>query len=186
MTFYDVAGALRILPLLWLGWLALHYQRRDREHRLLGLGFAVSPLTDLTVKLLPVMAPLANLYPLVQALAVALVVLDETEARQFAGILTLAGGLSVALTEGSDLLLYTVASLSVCLIVWRSTLPTLLQASLYAFFGGSWLALVNSFWNPYPWAGFVFHATTLAGCALFCVAASRAPQRHLQLVRRAA
>lgn len=186
MSVYAAAQWLRLAPLVYLGWLALRYQSRDRSYWIIGLAFGVSALTDLTVRAVPVLIPLANLYPLVQALAVALVVLDETEARQFAGILTLAGVLSVALTEWSDLLLYTVASLSVGLIVWRSTLPTLLQASLYAFFCGSWLALVNSFWNPYLWAGMLFHGTTLVGCGLFCWAVARAGRPQLTLVRRAA
>lgn len=185
-TFADLAAVARLVPLLWLGWLALRYQRRDCTYWLIGFAFSVSVLTDLTVKLFPALLPLANLYPLVQALAVAMVMLDDVEARQFTGILTLAGVLSVVLTEGSDLLLYTVACLSVCLITWRSTLPSLIRAALYVFFGGSWLALVNSFWHPYPWAGYLFHGTMLAGCGLFCWAAARDRQRHLTLIRRAA
>jgi hypothetical protein len=168
---FEAAHWLGIIPLLCLAVLAWRQERRDRAWWLLAVSFGVSFVADSLAHMLPREAP-SNAYPVLQSALAALVLTDLSTALIVIGLIVIAAVTTAFLQN--DLLLFTVAGLSIASIVWLfRTLPHLLRYSLLIGFGGGVVAWWVYSLDP-GWTGWIaFQSTRLIAIVLFCLAALR-------------
>ena len=112
------------------------------------------------------------LYPVSQAALIGALLLQKPQALLFTGALVLVGLFGV-LTHGTqtpEVLLHTVAWLSVVGIVWPLPLGRL-RLALLGYFGLGWLAFLGYVLQP-GWASWgLYQGTRALGIGLFCWAA---------------
>lgn len=166
---FEAAHLLGIVPLLWLGGLGWYHERRDRAWWLLALSFAVGFLADTAAHVMPWQAP-SFAYALFQSMIAAAVLVEGPTFWVVAGLLVASTAITGLIDD--DLFGFTVAGLSIAVIVWRfRQMPNLLRLSLLIGFGGGVLAWWGYCLTP-GWAGWLaFQGTRLASVALFCWAA---------------
>lgn len=177
---FELAHALGLVPLLWLVGLRARGKQRDAAFWWVAIAFGVSFLAD-TVAHWITPSVVGNVYTLLQASLIGLVLLDRGEAVAFAGLL-LAASLMVAGIDpgGRDLILSTAAWLGVAVIAYRIRSP--FRRSLLATFGGGWVAWCWYAADP-GWASWLaYQGTRAVGTGLFCWAAYR-PRVRLTLHR---
>lgn len=198
----EVATAIGIVPLLWIAFLHFRGKARDLAWWWIAGAFAVSWLADNASRWTG--HPLVSVtYPVAQAGLIGAVFLFRADAIKFVLVLMAVGVADILLigVQGPDILLRTVAWLSVVGIVYPIWQLGRLRTSLLVYFGMGWLA-----WMLYAsiatWPDWVFyfrgqpHAispawlswssyqlTRLAGILLFCWAAT-SPEPHLKLYKR--
>lgn len=167
------AIAVGVVPLFWLCLLYWAGRDPDAAYWWLAVALAVSFVADVLSFVLPLRAT-NDSYPLLQSALIGLVLLDRPTAVLYAAVLGVTA-MAVPLVSGlqrPDLLLTTVASLSVVWIAYRyRSLPRALRWSLLVGFGGFWLGWVWYVLDP-GWGGWLaYQAARLVGCGLFCWAA---------------
>lgn len=165
----EVATWMGLVPLVWLALLHVRGTGRDRGWWWLAIAFAVSWMADTVAHWVSPDA-VGNMYPLLQAAIVALVLLGRDAALLIGG-LVLVGIVAAAVPVKVDLLLRTVAWGSSSYLAWNRWELGLLRTALLVSFG---LALVA--WYAYAaWPGWttwlVYQGVRAVGIALFCRAA---------------
>jgi hypothetical protein len=191
---FDVVTVTILMGLLPLAVLvALYANDRDRDAALWWIAgaFAISWLADVVADMMPVEDrwTVGLVYPIVQTtLIAATLLLDRRHAVALLAALTAMGIVTVAWhgASGPDVLLRSVASLSVVVIAWRRwELPLPLRIALVMYFGLGWLAWLAYAARPGVATWYGYQASRLAGLLAYGWATIRAgPQ--LRLVRRAA
>lgn len=165
------------MALIPLGWLASRAEHRPEWWWLAG-AFAVSWIADTMAHFGNPWVP-AAVYPMSQAAMVGSVFLNRRDAMLLVSALAVVGivGVLGEGVTGPTVLLQTVASLSVCGIVWTLPVPRL-RVTLLTAFGLGWLAWIGYVLNP-GWATWiVFQGVRAASLGLFCWA-SIPPRRRL-------
>lgn len=177
----ELATAIGLVPVVWLA--VVRPRQADPAWFWLATAFTVSWVADTVARVVdPWLVSLT--YPMSQAALVGFVVLSRRDAWTLLLALLVTALAAVVVrveTRGPDLLIHTVAWLSVVGIVWdRWALPV--RGSLVAYFGLGWLAWVGYTLAP-GWPTWIAHQGTRAvGIALFC-AAARSTSPSLRLVR---
>jgi hypothetical protein len=173
MLITEVAHYMALLPLVMLAGLFAGGQTRDATWWWLASAFAVSWLADTAAHWVNPWA-VGVVYPIAQAVIVAVVLTDRERAAELLGVL-LAVGLSAVVLAGvdtPDIAVRSFAWLPLVWIAWRMRrLPARLRACLIVYFGLGWVAwlvhvrwLVVATWYPYQ-------GMRLVGLLLFCWAA---------------
>lgn len=178
---FGVAHHMALVPLVWLGW--LHYRKRDPGIAWWWLAgaFAVSWLADTAAHWVsPWMV--SPVYLVGQASIIGLVFLSRREALILIVVLTVTGLLAVFWrgVSGPDVLLHTVAWLSVVGILYELRQLERLRTALLVYFGVGLLV----WWGYAIWPGWtswlLYQTVRLIGILLFCWAATDPPP-HLKL-----
>lgn len=170
---FEIAHQIGLIPLLWLAFLTFRGKAVGIEWWWLAGVFAVSWLADTAAHWGNSWA-VGLLYPVSQAAIVGLVFLSRRDALYL--IIALGGvGLLDVFGFGfeiPDILVRTVAWLSITGIVWRLPQLERLRTSLLVTFGAGWLCWMGYAINPgwFSWSGYQF--TRLLGILLFCWAAT--------------
>lgn len=163
-----------LVPFFWLAW--LHWRKREPGLAWWWLAgaFAVSWLADTgALWLSPWLV--GAVYPVSQAAIIGAVLLSRSEAIELTIALVLIGILDVYANgiTGPDILLRTVAWLSIAGTVYPLRQLERLRMCLLVSFGVGWLAWMWYAMNPgWPsWIG--YQSVRLAGILLFCWAAAK-------------
>ena len=165
-----------LLPLAWLVWRQVRGHRSELSWWLLAGAFGVSWIADTAAHVLSRdynWVPSLT-YPVLQTAVIAFVLLPRRTAAAFATCL-IAVALIVILADGAeapDLVLRSVAWLSIIAMVWLVEMPTRLRACLIVSFGvglALWMAVLR--W-PIAATWYVYQINRLIGLLLFCWAAS--------------
>ncbi len=172
MIWSEIAHWMAILPLAFL---AIVRRRCDAAYVWIAGAFAVSWLADTAAHWINPWA-VTLVYPITQSTIILAALLPRQDAIGALALYAVVAGAVIVLrgTQGPDVVLHSVASLSVVYVAWREwTLPARLRASLLVYFGVglvTWLIhvqwLVVETWFPYQ-------ASRLIGLLLFCYAAWR-------------
>jgi hypothetical protein len=173
-----------LVPLLWLLGLHRRGQRRGQAWYWLAGAFFISWLADAAVDL-GANADLASMvYQVSQSALIGAILLDRDEAIVLTITLVVVA-IAATLWRGPDLLLNTVASLSVAGIAYNRRALARVRWSLLVTFGAGWVAWMAYALHP-GWAGWLaYQAARLVGTGLFCWAATE-PAPRLTVMRRAA
>lgn len=174
---FEVAHALGAVPLLYLAWLAIRYERRDASFWWLAGGYLVSFLAD-TASHWTGHPLVSSTYPILQSGLIAAAILNDRDMTIYVLIMGWAATAALGFqgVTGVDILLHTVCWLSLVGLAYQAKgVP--FRSALMLGFGLGWLAWVwYAGWPGWgSWAG--FQLTRVAGCALFCVAAARGTRR---------
>ncbi len=172
MIWAEIAHWMALLPLACL---AVAGRRCDSAYWWIAFAFSFSWLADTAAHWVNPWA-VTLVYPITQSTIILAALLPRQDTiRWLAGFAVVAGAAIVLKgTKGPDVLLHSVASVSVVWAVWReSALPANLRLALVVYFGVGLLAwlihvqwLVVETWWPYQ-------GSRLAGLLLFCYAAWR-------------
>lgn len=175
----QVASNMALLP---LGWLVLKGRKLDIAWWLLAGAFAVSWLADTAANWFDPWI-IGAVYPVSQAAIVAAVFLDRRNTLKLILILLLVGVVDVFWkgVDSPDILLRTVAWLSIVGIAYPLKQLGTLRVSLLVSFGVGWLAWMWYAMNPgWPsWIG--YQSVRLVGILLFCWAAT-SPLPRLRII----
>lgn len=167
---FEFAHQMAFLPLFWLAGLRVRGNHRDIGWWFLALAFAVSWVADSAVDLGAAPWLVSTAYPVSQAALVGAVLLDRKDALVLSISLSVVGLLAVSWHRltGPDLLLSTVASLSVAGIAFEYTALGRLRWCLLVSFGATWACWMAYAATPgYP-TYLAYHAMRLLGLVLFC------------------
>lgn len=175
---FELAHEIGLIPLLWLTW--LHFRGKDLDVAWWWIAgaFFVSWLADTAAHFVnPWLA--SPVYLVSQSALVGAVFLNRYDAIKLVIVLAVVGTAAVLWqgVHGPDVLLHTVAWLSVVGIIYPLRQLTRLRTALLVAFGFGWLT-----WMGYAiWPGWtswsVYQLTRLAGILLFCWAAT-SPHPH--------
>lgn len=163
-----------LIPLLWLAWLHLRGERRDVAWWWLAGVFAVSWIADMAALWFDPWTA-SKVYPVSQAAIVGLVFLSRREALLLIVTLGLVGIGDVLLVGVGDfdLMLRTVAWLSVVGIVYPLRQLERLRIYLLTGFGLGWVAWLGYSINP-GWGTWIcYQLVRLIAIAMFCWASLR-------------
>lgn len=180
---FGVAHHMGLVPLVWLLLLSWRGRNLGAAWFWLSGAFAVSWLAD-TAAHWTDSHMISVVYPVSQAAIVGFVFLSRREALAFIIALLVVGIADVFWkgVSGPDILLRTVAWLSVVGILWQLKQLQRLRTALLVYFGLGWLC-----WMGYAiWPGWrswsAYQITRLVGILLFCFAAT-SPLPQLKLSR---
>lgn len=180
----EIASEMALLPLVWLLWLRVRRRDLGAAWWWLSGAFAVSWIAD-TAALWVDPWLVGAVYPVSQAVIMGFVFLSRREALAFIIALLIVGIADVFWkgVSSPDILLRTVAWLSVVGILWQLKQLQRLRTALLVYFGLGWLC-----WMGYAiWPGWTswsaYQITRLVGILLFCFAAT-SPLPQLKLSRR--
>lgn len=180
---FEVAHWMGLVPLLWLALLRFRGRTIGVEWYWLAGVFAVSWLADTAAHFANPWV-MSKVYPVSQAAIVGLVLLSRREALLLIATLVWVGALDVVwIGVGDfDILLRTVAWLSVVGIIFPLKQLGRLRLSLLVAFGVGWVCWMGyAIWPGWTsWSG--YQLTRLAGILLFCWAAT-SPLPQLRLTR---
>lgn len=182
-TVSNVATSIGVIPLLWLAW--LHFRKCDPGVAWWWLAgaFAVSWIADTAAHWVNPWL-ISPLYLITQGSLVGFVFLDRKDDKVL--ILTLGvTAMAAALWKGlsaPDVLLHTVAWLSIVGIVWNLPQLDRLRTSLLVYFGLGWFCWMGYAYTPgwYSWS--IYQTVRLTGILLFCWAVS-SPRPRFRLAR---
>lgn len=170
---FEFAHHMGLLPLFWLAFLRSRGKAVGIEWWWLAGVFAVSWIADSAAHYADSWV-IGAVYPVSQAAVVAAVLLPRKESIALVLVLVSVGIVSTAWREpeGPDVLLRTVAWLSVVGIIWRLPQLERLRTSLLVTFGAGWLAWMGYVIRP-GWPSYLmYQGTRLLGILLFCWAAT--------------
>lgn len=180
----EAATAIGIIPLLWLSFLHWRGKACDVAWWWLAGAFLVSWVADNASRW--VGHPMASVtYPVLQAGIIGAVFLFRADAIKLVLVLMLAGIVDVLWwgVQGPDVLLRSVAWLSVVAIVYPLRQLERLRAALLVYFAGGWIAWMCYAADP-GWGTWIpYQLVRLIGILLFCAAASD-PRPHFKLSTR--
>jgi hypothetical protein len=181
---FGIAHHMALLPLVWLGWLRVRGKRLDVAWWWLAGAFAVSWLADTAAHFTDAWV-IGAVYPVSQAALVCFVFLSRDDAMKVVLVLMVVGIADIIWhgVDSPDILLRTVAWLSVVGIVWPLRQLGRLRASLLVAFGIGWWCWMIYAISPGWWTWGVYQLARLAGILLFCWAAT-SPLPRLKLSRR--
>jgi hypothetical protein len=172
-----------LIPLLWL--VVLHFKGKacDRAWWFLAGAFTVSWVAD-SVSHWTGVPFVGILYPMAQTILVAFVFWDRDRALWLIVAIGFVGIADIAWhgVNGPDILLRTVAWLSIVGIVYPIWQLGRLRTSLLVTFGLGWLLWMCYAGWPGWWSWGFYQASRLLGIGLFCIAANH-PEPHLRLLR---
>lgn len=180
---FGVAHHMGLLPLVWLS--LLRWKGRDLGLAwwLLGTAFAVSWLADTAAHWINPWLT-SPVYLVSQAWIVGTVFVSRRESLILLMVLVLTA-VSTLIWRGiggPDVLLHTVAWLSVVGILWQLKQLGRLRTSLLVYFGVGWFCWLMYCLSP-GWSSWsIYQATRLLGILLFCRAAI-SPLPNLKLTR---
>lgn len=162
----EVTHHMALLPLLWLGVLAQLGQRRSALWWAFALVLAVSWVADAFAHWVDPWL-LSTIYPAVQALVLASVLLPLPALLRFAGVLSLTGALAVLLVGVGqpDVFLHTVAWTGLVVIAWPH--PEL-RWPIAISFGLGWLAWVAYSIAPGWTTWGIYQSVRAVGLGVFC------------------
>jgi hypothetical protein len=185
------AWQLGIVPLAWLTFLAVRRDaHRGAEWWWLAGAFFVSWIADACALTVGEPWLMSLVYPVSQAAIVGAVLLDREEAVLFVIALVIVGIMAV-LWKGvgtPDVLLHTVAWLSVAIIALDHVALGRLRLALLAAFGFGWIAwigftLTPGIPTPYGYSNWLaYQGVRAIGIGTFCWAAMY-PTPQLRMVR---
>lgn len=162
-----------LLPLLWLGCLAFYRQSRSALWWTLALVLGVSWMADTAAHWLDPWI-ISRTYPLVQALALGIVVLPEPRVWRLLLVLVSAWLVSAA-TVGPDIVTHTVAWTSIVLMVWPPR--DRVQRAMALIFAGTWLGWMAYTIAPGWWSWGAYQGLRAVGLGVFCWASAPARVR---------
>lgn len=163
----EVTHHMALLPLLWLIVLAYYGQRRSAAAWGIGLVLGVSWLADTLAHWVDPWL-VSTIYPLVQAILLAVVLLPLPAARRFVGTVLTVGGLTLLIrgVERPDTIIHTIAWVGMVLMVWRHC--GRLRLAVLSSFGLGWLGYLGYAVAPsFPTWG-VYQAIRAVGLGVFC------------------
>jgi hypothetical protein len=168
-----LATSLGAVPLAWLAYLR---RRVDAAYWWLAAALGLSFVVDLAGQFLTPSPRwvLSLVFPVATSGLIGAVLLARVDALRFLIMLVATGCVAALWHDGTgpDILLPTVAWLTVTGIAWQWPALGMLRLSLLVMFGGGWLAWLGyNLWPGWP-SYLVFQATRLVGTVLFCRAAS--------------
>lgn len=181
---FEVAHWMGLVPLLWLAFLHFRGSPHGVEWWWLALVFGVSWIADTAAHFSNPWV-MSKVYPLSQAAIVGLVLLSRRGALSLIVTLVLVGVLDVLWVGVGDfdILLRTVAWLSVAGIVYQLPQLARLRISLLVAFGiGWWCWMIYAIAPGWP-SWIAYQLTRFIGILLFCWAAT-SPLPHFKLSRR--
>jgi len=172
MIVNEIAHYMALVPLAVLGGLHARGRERDAAWWWMACAFAISWVADsVASQLVPVHRWAVTLvYPIVQSAMIGVVLLSRRAAFVLLGGLVAIGCLAVFWrgVKGPDVILHSVASLSVAGIVWiRRDIPLRLRMALVVYFGlglVAWLLFAQQHSIP-TWYG--YQGARLAGLLVF-------------------
>jgi hypothetical protein len=179
----EVATAIGAVPISRLGILRFKGKACDRAWWWLACAFLVSWMADNATRWTG--HPMVSVtYPLLQAGIIVSVFLFRGDAIKMVIVLMMAGVADILWNgvQSPDILLRTVAWLSVVGVIYPLGQLGRLRASLLVYFGIGWAC-----WMLYvAWPGWtswsLYQLSRLVGIILFCWAASH-PEPHLKLTK---
>jgi hypothetical protein len=169
----EIAHHMALVPLLWLGALGYYGQRRPALWWATALVLGISWLADTAAHWLDPWL-VSTIYPALQALTFAAVLLPARALGRFAGVLGVTGLLAILLVGVGqpDVFLHTVAWTGLVVVAWPYRE---IRAPVLVTFGVGWLAWVAYSIAP-GWATWgTYQGLRAIGLGVFCWAA--APHR---------
>lgn len=162
----EVAHHMALIPLLWLGVLAYYGQRRGVLWWALAVVLSVSWIADTAAHWVDPWL-ISALYPAVQALVFACIVLPPPALRRFAIIISLATGMAVYWRGGPhpEVLAHTVAWAGLVVIAWPHRL---LRSPILTTFGFGWLAWLGYNFAPSWLTWGAYQSVRALGLGVFC------------------
>jgi hypothetical protein len=180
---FEIAHHMALIPVVWLGWLRFRGRDLGLAWWLLAGAFSISWLADWAAHWFnPLLV--SPVYLVSQAWIVSAVFLSRREMLLLVTVLTLTG-LAAVLWRGvsePDVLLHTVAWLSVVGIVYQLPQLARLRTALLVAFGLGWLAWLGYAISPGWISWLIYQSVRATGIGLFCWAAT-SPLPVLKLSR---
>jgi hypothetical protein len=179
----EIAHHMGAVPLMWLGFLHFRGNACDVAWWWLGGAFFVSWVADTASHFVDAWVISAT-YPLLQVSLVAFVFLSRSDAMRLIVAIGFAGMVDLFWhgVGSQDVLLRTVAWLSVVGIMFPLWQLGRLRTSLFVYFGLGWVTWLIFTTVPEHLTWYLYQASRLVGIALFCIAANH-PEPHLRLLR---
>lgn len=169
---FGVAHHMGAAPLIWVAWLRFRGKKLDVAWLWLAGAFFVSWLADTASHWTG--HPLVSVtYPVTQAGIISAVFLNRYDAMKLVAVIVVVGVADVLWqgVQGPDILLRTVAWLSIVGIAYPLKQLGKLRVSLLVSFGVGWLAWMWYAMNP-GWPSYLgYQGIRLMGILLFCLAA---------------
>lgn len=167
------AWLLGLVPLAWLEIRRRCLQWNPRRDWLIAAAYGVSFLAD-TGGLLGWPDLAGNVYPLSQAALIGYALLERRQAVHLLGLLTLVAVCAIGWrgVEGRDVLLSTVASLTIAGLAMQTTTGVVRAALLVSFGVGTLAWLAYAALPGWPTWG-IYQGTRLLGTLAFCWATGK-------------
>ena len=170
-----------LIPLMWLGWLRFKGRNPGLAWWWLAGALFVSWIADTASHFTDAWL-IGAVYPVSQAAIVGAVFLYRYDAMKLVVVLVAVGVIDVFWhgVTGPDILLRTVAWLSIVGLIYQLPQLERLRTSLLVYFGLGWLCWMFYAIDP-GWTSWASYQTTrLLGILLFCWAATD-PRPHFKL-----
>lgn len=169
----EVTHHMALVPLLWLIVLAYYGQPRSAAAWGLGMVLGISWVADTAAHWMDPWL-VSAIYPLAQAVLLAVVLLPYAAAWRFAGTVLAVGALALVSrgVERPDWIIHTVSWVGMGLIVWRSR--GRLRLAVLSSFGLGWLGYLGYAFAPsFPTWG-MYQGIRALGLGVFCWATAPA------------
>ena len=169
----EVAHQMGLLPVLWLGVLAYHGQRRSALWWALGITLSLSWVADTAAHWVDPWL-VSSLYPIGQTLVMGTVLLPTVLLWRFVGAVALTTGLALALAglHHPEVIIHTICWTGILVLVWPYRE---IRGPTVWTFGVGWLAWVLFASLPTFATWGVYQAIRGMGLGVFCWAT--APHR---------